>query len=87
MFEMSLVPKDAKIMQRIVNQGIDSRLEGFTKSNFEWDESSYISRLKCEIHPDEMQILIRRLLEDESEEAEEWADVIVYMAYGAEIYL
>lgn len=48
-----------------VNQGIDPHLEAFTKSTF--DEKTG----KCNIHPDELPILLRRLFESES--ASGWA--------------
>ena len=46
-----------------VNQGIDSRLEGFTASVFD------SSTGKCMIAPDEMKVLLRRLYESGSEES------------------
>ncbi len=36
MFNMQLVGEEAEIVVKVVNQGIDSRLEGFTKSTFGW---------------------------------------------------
>jgi hypothetical protein len=84
MFDMSLTFGDIAIMRRVVNRGIDSKLEGFTKSTFGWNDSSGVQRLECEIHPNEMTILLRRLLEDETEEAELLADNIVYIEYGHE---
>lgn len=85
-FTMELAGEDADLMTEVVNQGIDSRLEGFTRSTFQWhihtmkgtkiplDEWSagggekrygraLVSKLHCTIHPAEMQILIRRLVE------------------------
>ena len=48
-----------------VNQGIDPSLEAFTKSTF--DEKTG----KCNIHPSELPILLRRLFE--SENASSWS--------------
>jgi hypothetical protein len=84
MFEMSLTYDDITSVRNVVNIGIDSRLEGFTKSSFEWNHNEFVTRLDCQIHPSEMQILIRRLLEDGSGNAEMLADSIVYVEYGYE---
>jgi len=47
-----------------VNQGIDSHLEAITtRSKFNPNER------KCNIHPEELHVLLRRLFEDGSEEA------------------
>lgn len=116
-FTMELAGEDADLMTEIVNAGIDSRLEGFTRSTFQWyihttgskaiplDEWSagggekrygraLIGKLHCAIHPNEMQILIRRLVEigdyewgrisdDEMcQNAADLADAIVEIHYG-----
>lgn len=73
---------DYKNIVAVVNQGIDSRLEGFTRLIYEIDP--YDGRLFCYFHNSEMQILIRRLLELETEEAESLADSIVLIEYGHE---
>jgi hypothetical protein len=78
-FKMSLVGQDNKNVVSVVNQGIDARLTGF-----EWDRTPYILRLKCNIHYSEMEVLIRRLLELETEDAEMLADDIVMVYYGKE---
>jgi len=91
MFDMALNYHDARIIKDIVNQGIDSRLEGFTKSTFKW--SSRELKLYCNIDDSEMQILIRRLLEynksyvdiDNVILAEQLANDIVSVYYGIEI--
>ena len=86
MFDMSLVPEDARIIKRIVNRGIDSRLEGFTKSTFKMVVDKFNGyRLQCKIHSSELQVLIRRLLEDNTENAEMLADDIVMVEYGYEV--
>jgi len=73
MFNMSLVGAARASATQAVNQGIDARLEGFTKSSFH-DNGR---RLECKVHDDELQILIRRLLEIGTDEAGELADDIV----------
>ena len=84
MFDMSLTFDDIKTVTRIVNRGIDSRLEGFTKSSFDWEVVLGVKRLQCKIHSSEIQVLIRRLLEDDTEEAEMLADAIVSIEYDCE---
>jgi hypothetical protein len=84
-FNMSLGFDDYEIVEHIVNQGIDSRLEGFTKSVFYWEIVSGIQRLECKINSSEMQILIRRLLEDGGEDGEMLADDIVRIHYDCEV--
>lgn len=102
MFEMELAGKDDQIvMIKVVNQGIDSRLEGFTKSSFEWryihlegDELELSlsgrqplieQRLHCRIHPDEMSVLLRRLVEiwerENDKSAGALADIIMHTRY------
>ena len=44
-----------------VNKGIDSHLEAFTKSSFDCKTG------KCLVHPDELNVLLRRLFEAEDE--------------------
>jgi len=84
MFDMSLTFDDFDAVERAVNLGIDSRLEGFTRSKFEVENVHGVNRLQCQIHPDEMQILIRRLLESGDCHDEDLADNIVYIEYGHE---
>lgn len=75
--KMSFVGKDRKNVIEAVNQGIDSRLEGFTRSKF----SDNGHRLTSEVHPEELQVLVRRLTESGDEDAELLADDIVTVAY------
>jgi len=49
------------VIAKAVNQGIDSHLEGFTRSTF---DNGHVN-----IHPEEMTTFLRRLYEDGSEEA------------------
>lgn len=46
-----------------VNKGIDGHLEGFTRSSFDSKTG------KCNVHPEELHILLRRLFESESDES------------------
>lgn len=96
MFDMSLAGEDMDLILAVVNQGIDSRLEGFIKSTFDVvarmphgdvpiedhpsDEPCIIVALNCKIHPDEMQILLRRL-EIDTETAEFLVGDIVDIYY------
>lgn len=66
---------DYKMFVSVVNQGIDSHLEGFTKSEFGPQEQceECVDRFVFNFHVSELPILIRRLEELETEEAEMWA--------------
>jgi len=67
---------DAKLFTKIVNQGIDSNLEGFTKSKFDTKQTTDGRRLVLDFYKDELPILLRRLEEDGSEEALSWVEDI-----------
>lgn len=56
-YTMSLVCEARECMTEIINQGIDSHLEAFTDSTF--DDDGY--RLHCDVGPDDMLVLLRRL--------------------------
>ena len=85
-FEMSLVGDDIDNVRKVVNVGIDSRLEGFTQSKFWFTSNKFVTRLECRIHYAELQILIRCLLEiDECGNAGMLADDIVTIEYDVEI--
>jgi len=75
---------DYKLFRDIVNQGIDARLTGFTKSEFEHKES----RLYLDFAVDEIEILLRRLTKvaETDENAEMWLQDIVMCLYDVEIY-
>jgi hypothetical protein len=60
------------VLVEVVNQGIDSHLEGFTSSVFD------SSTGKCNIAPEEMKVLLRRLYESGSEEAWQLRTDILY---------
>jgi hypothetical protein len=76
--------RDHKLFTSIVNEGIDARLEAFTLSKF----ATSNGRLHMNIHPDEIQILVRRLVErgDQGDnDAYSWADYIVQTCFGVEV--
>ena len=82
--------EDYKLFSRIINQGIDSRLEAFTDSNF------FVSnnRLFLNFHHSEISILLRRLSEIEIlsvilwESAYQWENDILTSYFGiSEYYL
>lgn len=67
---------DAAMFTDIINQGIDSHLEGFVDSKFEYAPSGPITRLVMNFAYSELPILLRRLREYGTEEADQWADDI-----------
>ena len=64
--------EDDKLFVSVVNQGIDSHLEGFTKSKFEVKDTSIGKRRVLNFHKSELPILLRRLEELGTEEALQW---------------
>mgnify|MGYP003146791267 CR=1 FL=1 len=74
------ISDDYQIFKSVIDQGIDSRLEAFTKSKFEIKKEYLVSRLYMEFDESEIQILLRRLEELEekayenriNEEDESW---------------
>jgi len=80
----SIYSRDYKMFREVINRGIDSHLEGFTKSEFKViseDNYDHVSRtLDMKFHPDEIHILVRRLEEleekksdiDEAEAIDSW---------------
>ncbi len=75
---------DHKLFEKVINQGIDAHLEGFTDSNFSDDGH----RITCNFTEHEMQILLRRLDEFgiDNDEADSWVNDILYVYYGYEPY-
>ena len=82
-FEISVstMTDDFELFKKVINMGIDARLEAFTKSNFCVKAKSIGGRLYLNINESEMQILIRRLLEINTENSEQWADDIIEAYY------
>lgn len=72
---ISCNPFDFKIFQTVVNQGIDSHLQAFTKSQF-FPDSSNKNRFVFKFHHTEIPILLRRLREYGREEYIIWAEDI-----------
>ena len=68
--------EDDKLFTGIVNQGIDSHLEGFTKSTFDVKDGSLGKRRVFNFHTSELPILLRRLEELGTEESLQWKDDI-----------
>lgn len=64
--------KDCELFTSIINQGIDAHLEAFTDSKFEYKGN----RLHLDFAYDELPILLRRLRENNSDNAVEWAEDI-----------
>lgn len=65
---------DYKLFAGIVNQGIDSHLQGFTKSKFE--KSARPGRFLFNFNKTEIPILLRRLRDEGTDEADSWANDI-----------
>ncbi len=65
---------DINLFYTVINQGIDSSLEGFTKSKFGVKHTSLGKRIVLNFHQDELPILIKRLEAIGSKEAEMWAN-------------
>lgn len=67
---------DFKLFKSVVNQGIDSHLEGFTKSKFDPYMQDGQRRMCFNFHKSELPILLRRLEAMDDEEAYSWAQDI-----------
>lgn len=72
---------DAQLFNKIINIGIDSRLEGFTTSKFSENDN----RLILDFSDSEMSILLRRLSESDAWNAEQWENDILQYHYGIEV--
>lgn len=73
---------DCSMFMDVFNQGIDSRLEAFVKSKGEWKNN----RLFITVHPDELSIFFRRMIELESETADQWINDLLEHIYKIEVY-
>lgn len=71
---------DDKLFTEVVNQGIDSHLQGFVKSKFEIKNASIGNRRVYNFHRTEIPILLRRLEEIGTDEALQWKEDIEH--YG-----
>lgn len=65
-YPMELVGNDALVMKHMIDMGIDSHLEAFTESKF---RETAGGRLICDVSPKDMLVLLRRLNEDDADEA------------------
>ena len=70
-YPMRLIPDDADVVMAAVNQGIDAHLEACfvpdRGDSYEWSDTG---RLNCNVSPESLPVLIRRLLESGDENAE-----------------
>jgi len=79
---------DFKILRSIICPELDHRQESFTKSKFDsvpHPLQKTLGRFNMRFHPEEMQILIRRLLEVQTLEAHDMVLEIIDTYYGVEI--
>lgn len=67
---------DDKMFTKVVNRGIDSHLQAFTKSKFKFKINPPMSRLVLNFHISELPLLVRRLEEMGTESADTWAQDI-----------
>ena len=79
MYPMDLVGEDVKLIADVVNQGIDSHLQAVTDSKFEvyTDELMGNTRMKCEIAPNDMRVILRRLLELDDDIIEDAESLVI----------
>mgnify|MGYP000359685313 CR=1 FL=1 len=72
--KVSLTGNDGKYVMEAVNQGIDSRLQGVTRSKLEWvargTGNVKVAALEGDIHPDDLKVICRRL-QERSEKTED----------------
>jgi len=79
--------EDGKLFMDVIDQGIDSRLEAFTKSTFKVEDG----RLHMAFHPAEVPLLLRRLCEvyensnEDDEQCGLWIEDIMMAQYGMEV--
>ena len=85
------ITEDSDLFISVINQGIDARLEAFTKSKFRREDG----RLYLSFHPDEVPLLLRRLCETyeamatddpyENEHVGLWIEDIMLAQYGYKV--
>lgn len=68
--------EDEQLFIGVVNQGIDAHLEAFVKSKFDVRKGDFTTRRVFNFHKSELPLLLRRLRELGTEEADMWADDI-----------
>jgi len=72
-YRLRACPGDAKHIEAAINQGIDSHLEACfipdRGDSYQWGDT----HLKCKISPESFPVLIRRLMESDSDDAQSLA--------------
>lgn len=63
---------DFKLFKKVINQGIDSHLEGFTKSKFSYNKEE--KRCFFDFHDSEISILVRRLKQINTYNSNLWVE-------------
>ena len=76
-YHMELVHPDDLLIVDVVNQGIDSHLQAITDSSFIRSESG---RLICDISPNDLRVIIRRLLESDDDDIESAENLVLDIA-------
>ena len=71
---------DADLFVSIWNQGIDSWLTAFVESEYKVENG----RIFFEFDAGEVEILLRRLEAEETEEADQWVDNVLEFHYGVD---
>ncbi len=77
--------EDFELFKSIINQGIDSRLEAFTKSHFEVSHHTS-GRFDFFFHDTEIPLLLRKLSEMDTEIADQWESDILETEYGIDCF-
>lgn len=76
-FPMVLVGREAEVVTKAVNMGIDSHLEACNivgKDSYEWKQEFIAQKLHCSVSADSLPVLLRRLQEDMEYTGEEEDD-------------
>ena len=76
-YEMTLSRSDEPVIVKCVNQGIDSHLEGITELAQSREQNPCGSRLHLEFGHNSLLVLLRRLLEEGSDEAHDLRSCIL----------
>jgi hypothetical protein len=70
-YPMTLKGNDKYLIAAVVDQGIDSHLQGITESSFTWVRDRFCGKiLECEVSYKDLSIILRRLIEVGSEAAD-----------------
>lgn len=79
---LQILGQEQAPVRNAVAQGVDPRDEAFTASRFYDDGSALLVGL----HPDELPLLLRRLIESRDPRANPLITLLVRTAYGLEVY-